>query len=122
MTPFQEAAAVLHVRSSARAREFYCEKLGFELLFEAAPRDPASPDVYLAVRRGAAVLHLSPYADDGVTGAAVYFTVEDVDALHAELRKRGAPIHLEPTDRSWGMREMYVRDPDGNSLRFGTPR
>lgn len=27
-------------------------------------------------------------------------------------------IHMEPTDQSWGAREMYVRDADGNKLAF----
>jgi catechol 2,3-dioxygenase-like lactoylglutathione lyase family enzyme len=31
---------------------------------------------------------------------------------------RGVPIELPPTDQTWGNREMYVNDPDGNSLRF----
>jgi uncharacterized glyoxalase superfamily protein PhnB len=44
--------------------------------------------------------------------------VEDVDALHAELVAKGVPIDLEPTDQTWGNREMYVKDPDGNSIRF----
>jgi hypothetical protein len=24
-------------------------------------------------------------------------------------------------NQTWGMRELYVRDPDGNSVRFGAP-
>jgi len=44
--------------------------------------------------------------------------VDDVDALHRELLQRKVGIDLEPTDQSWGNREMYVTDPDGNSIRF----
>jgi hypothetical protein len=43
-----------------------------------------------------------------------------VDALYDELRRRATPIHLGPIDQSWGVREMYVLDPDGNCIRFGT--
>ncbi|HET6763212.1 MAG TPA: glyoxalase superfamily protein, partial [Longimicrobiaceae bacterium] len=68
-----------------------------------------------------ALLHLSSHADDGVPGSAVYFAVDDVDALHRELLARNVPIALHPFDQTWGMREMYVRDPDGNAPRFGTP-
>ena len=69
-------------------------------------------------------LHVSSFAGDSVAGCAVFLVVEDVDALHAELVARGVPIALEPTDQSWGNREMYVDDPDCNSLRFvhGGPR
>jgi uncharacterized glyoxalase superfamily protein PhnB len=27
----------------------------------------------------------------------------------------------EPLDQTWGMREFYVHDPDGNTLRFSAP-
>jgi uncharacterized glyoxalase superfamily protein PhnB len=27
-------------------------------------------------------------------------------------------VDLPPTDQTWGNREMYVKDPDGNAIRF----
>jgi len=45
----------------------------------------------------------------------------NVDALHRELAAKGVPIALEPTDQTWGNREMYVRDPDNNCVRFIQP-
>ena len=48
----------------------------------------------------------------------VFVGVEDVDELHKELKAKGVVIDLEPTDQSWGNREMYVHDPDNNSIRF----
>ena len=47
-----------------------------------------------------------------------FLLVDDVDDLFRELSGRGVPIELSPTDQTWGNREMYVNDPDGNSLRF----
>ena len=35
------------------------------------------------------------------------------------FRKELARSKLEPTDQDWGQRELYVADPDGNTLRFG---
>jgi len=67
------------------------------------------------------MLHLSSHAGDGVAGGAVYFIAASVDELHAEFKARGVLIHIAPVDQTWGMREMYVRDPDGNSVRFGCP-
>ena len=43
---------------------------------------------------------------------------EDVDALHAELVAKDVRIDMGPVDQTWGSREMYVKDPDGNCLRF----
>lgn len=112
---------VLHVTSAAAAAEFYCRQLGFRLEFSAPADRPLRDPCYLGLARDAAVLHLSSHGGDGVAGGVVYFPADDVDALFAELRGRGVRIHLRPTDQTWGMREMYVRDPDGNSIRFGTP-
>ena len=44
--------------------------------------------------------------------------VEDVDLLHMQLVAKGVWIDTGPVDQSWGTREMYVKDADGNSLRF----
>lgn len=63
-------------------------------------------------------LHVSSFPGDGVAGGVVGLIVDDVDALHEELVARGVPIALAPIDQTWGNREMYVRDPDGNSIRF----
>jgi uncharacterized glyoxalase superfamily protein PhnB len=57
-------------------------------------------------------------AGDGVSGGVVFLIVEDVDELHMELVAKGVQIAMEPTDQSWGNREMYVADADGNSIRF----
>ena len=49
-----------------------------------------------------------------------FFWVTDVDQLHEELSARGAVVQLPPTDQTWGIREMGIRDPDGNVLVFAT--
>jgi catechol 2,3-dioxygenase-like lactoylglutathione lyase family enzyme len=115
---FQRAIPVLHVRSSAAAEEFYCNRLGFRRQF-AYRLDEASPDpCYMGLTRDGVWLHVSSFSGDGVSGGVVYLVVDDVDALHAELVAKGVPIDLRPTDQTWGNREMYVKDPDGNSIRF----
>ncbi len=80
-------------------------------------RDPC----YIGLARDGAVLHLSSHAGDGVIGGVVYFVCDDVDALHAEFVARNVPIRIAPVNQTWGLRELYVRDPDGNSVRFGAP-
>ena len=115
---FKSAIPVLHVSSAAAAEEFYCGRLGFRRQF-AYRFDEAKPDpCYMGLEREGVWLHVSSFSGDGVSGGVVFLLVEDVDALHAELVAKGVPIALEPTDQSWGNREMYVSDPDGNSLRF----
>ena len=44
----------------------------------------------------------------------------------SNMRERGlqspgnpnSPVHESPIDQTWGTREFYVDDPDGNTLRF----
>lgn len=112
------AIPVLHVSSSAAAEELYCNSLGFRLEF-AYRIDERRPDpCYMGLTRDGVALHLSSFSGDGVAGNVVFIVVDDVDALHAELVARGVPIAMPPTDQTWGNREMYVTDRDGNSLRF----
>ena len=84
--------------------------------------DAGKPDpCYMGFSRDGAWLHVSSFPGDGVSGSVAMVLVHDVARLHEELRRRHVPIALEPTDQSWGNREMYVRDADGNSIRFAQP-
>lgn len=115
---FKVAVPVLHVSSSAAAEGFYCNKLGFSRQF-VYRLDETSPDpCYMGFSRDDACIHVSSFPGDAVVGGVVYLPVADVDQLHKELTRRGVEIDLEPTDQSWGIREMYVKDPDGNCIRF----
>lgn len=115
------ATPLIHVSSSQDAEAFYCVKLGFTREWEYRPAAPAAEPGYLSLVRDGVRVHVSSFSGDGVAGGVVGFRVRDVDALFEELRARGVAIALEPTDQTWGLREMYVRDPDGNALRFGQP-
>jgi predicted enzyme related to lactoylglutathione lyase len=50
-----------------------------------------------------------------------YVYVRDADALHAELRARGANLRGEPISHPWGLRDFHVLDLEGNQIRFGQP-
>ena len=111
---------IVKVSDIEAAENFYCSVLGFEKRGEyfAAPDGPA----YMTVAHGGAILHLSSFPGDGTYGTAIYFDVDDVDSLYESFRKSGLEkADLEPTDQSWNRREIYVLDPDGNCLRFGSP-
>lgn len=107
---FKATIPLLHVTSAAAAEQFYCGQLGFRLEF--------SNGGYMGIARDHVRLHLSSLSGDGIAGNAVSIVVDNVDALHAELVAKGITIAVGPVDQTWGSREMYVRDPDGNSLRF----
>ena len=115
---FKRAIPVLHVGSSVAAEAFYCARVGFQRRFAYRVDEAKDDPCYMGLMRDGVWLHLSSFSGDGVAGGVVYVVVDDVDALHAEFTAKAVPIDLEPTDQTWGNREMYVRDPDRNSLRF----
>jgi catechol 2,3-dioxygenase-like lactoylglutathione lyase family enzyme len=51
-------------------------------------------------------------------GFEIGFKVADVDLAFAELVARGATPAAAPTDRFWGQRTAYVRDPDGHLVEL----
>ena len=72
----------------------------------------------MGLSRDGVSLHASSFSGDGVSSGVVFLLVDDLDGLHADLVAKGVSIALEPTDQSWGNREMHVKDADGNSIRF----
>ena len=52
----------------------------------------------------------------GIGGAEFY--IDNADALHAELRSKGANVQGEPVSHPWGIRDFRVLDPEGNELIF----
>jgi len=104
---------------------FYTSVLDFECVDSDV--DPSDPSFSVLSRNGDRLL-LSSHSGDGEFGQVIVVTTDDVDALFRKFRKRGlctpgnpnAPekVHEGPIDQSWGTREFYVDDPDGNTLRF----
>ncbi|MBX9588383.1 MAG: nicotinamide-nucleotide amidohydrolase family protein [Hyphomonadaceae bacterium] len=117
----KRAIPVLHVSNAAAAERFYCDCLGFKPLF-ASSADPLKPDpCYVGLAREGAILHVSSFSGDGVAGGVANVLVDEVDAVHGELVAKSVPIAMAPTDQTWGSREMYVKDSDGNTVRFIQP-
>jgi catechol 2,3-dioxygenase-like lactoylglutathione lyase family enzyme len=89
-------------------REFYVDVLGFELAmdlgFVMTFASPTNPTAQITIMR-----------DDGSARVLPRMTVEvaDVDAVHAEARRRGAEVVYPLTNEQWGVRRFFVRDPNG---------
>ena len=112
------AIPLLHVSSSMEAEDFYCNRLGFKREFAYRVNDAKADPCYMGVSRDGVWLHISSFSGDGVSGSVANVMVDDVDALHAELAPKNIRIVVEPVDQTWGTREMYVKDVDGNTIRF----
>jgi predicted enzyme related to lactoylglutathione lyase len=63
---------------------------------------------------GGGFLEVSGRAEEAAgRNVALWLQVRDVDAAHEELAAAGVPILREPTTEPWGLREMWIADPDG---------
>ena len=111
------AIPILHISDPALAERFYCSELGFEKTFAYQPFGETGPCYFGIVRDGVSI-HLSSFPGDGVAGNAVSLKVDNLDKLFEEYNTKHIRIDLPPTDQSWGNREMYINDPDNNSIRF----
>lgn len=113
---------ILKCRDIERTVEFYVGSLGAAENWRwQGSQDSANP-AYVSVTLLGCELHLSSFAGDGAFGTAVYIYLDEIDALARRLRD-AVPDAVEfgPVDQPWGQREVYVRDPDNNTLRFGVP-
>lgn len=110
------AATVFVVQDVLRSVEHYRDVLGFRTEFTYG-----QPTFYAGVERGAVVIHLQAASETKRQPGqgAVNIFVTDVDALHQELRSRGAKTRNEPKDYAYGMRDFDINDLDGNHLCFG---
>jgi catechol 2,3-dioxygenase-like lactoylglutathione lyase family enzyme len=104
---------------------FYTEVLDFECVER---NDNGGDPSYSFLMREGNPLILSSHAGDREFGQAIVVSTNDVDALFLKFRARGLKtpgnpqtpeeVHEGPLDQTWGTREFYVDDPDGNTLRF----
>ena len=65
-------------------------------------------------------IHLHVMPDHDRQPSTAYLFVDDADALAAAWQSTGVEVHT-PQDTDWGQHEGAVVDPDGNTIRFGSP-
>ena len=116
---------LFRTRNMKEAIVFYTNILDFEL-----SEPGASPnDWVVLLANGDAELMLTSLEGDQKLGIAANVLVDNIDELFEKYKKRGldtsrkvdSPVHQGPIDQTWGTREFYVTDDDGNTLRFCKP-
>jgi glyoxylase I family protein len=111
---------------------FYRNALGFEIVSH-SPHLGGDPDRFhwCWLRLGAADMMLNtnyefdeerPVPADAVRAAAhqdttLYLGCPDVDGAYEELRAKGVDVE-KPKVAPYGMKQMYLRDPDGYGICF----
>jgi catechol 2,3-dioxygenase-like lactoylglutathione lyase family enzyme len=108
----ERAVPILPVDDLRVAKQFYVDKLGFEVVFEAT--DDGTNGL-LGVRRGAILITLDcPMTGHG-RDACVSLHVASADRYYEEWRQR-TKILRPPRDEAWGGRTFDLVDPFGNTI------
>jgi len=124
-------APLLQVFNMRTSIAFYRDVLGFEVESTSKPRGEHFDWALLKLNGVELMLNTAyeqdarPPAPDPVRIAAhgdtaIYFGCPDVDAAYAHLRARGVAVK-EPKVAPYGMKQLYINDPDGYSLCFQWP-
>ncbi len=96
-----------------RSFRFYAQTLGLHIYREWGSGSTRGVVFFL----GGGFLELSG-ASDAKSGEKVclWLQVREVDAVGRRLEDAGVEILEPPADKPWGLREMWVKDPDGVRL------
>ncbi len=121
---------LLQVYDMPTSIRFYRDQLGFEVV----STSPAMGEDYFhwaLLRLGDAEIMLNtayefnderpsqpdPARTQAHRDTGLFFACPDVDGAYAELRRRGLEVS-EPVVAGYGMKQMYLLDPDGYQLCF----
>lgn len=94
------------------AREFYVDRLGFQIRFEATEDGTTG---LLGLARGTILLTLDAPMPGHGREACVSLQVDSADRYYQEWCSR-VTIRQPPKDEPWGARTFDVLDPFGNTL------
>lgn len=117
----------LFVEDVEASVRFYTEKLGFQLSRMERDADGDNRATFAVLSLGSAAILIADRALEGDLalppggGVHIRIMVDDVDAMHARALGAGVPIVGDIADRSYGLRDFIVEDPDGFRLRFAAP-
>ena len=111
------------VDNQDRAKEFYTNKLGFELRTD-QPLSPGAANRWVAVAPKSAVTEIILYKVDenwehykGIVGKsqAITLNVTNMDAVYKDLKAKSVEFVSEPDPQPWGTCAT-IRDSEGNHL------
>jgi predicted enzyme related to lactoylglutathione lyase len=116
-------APILLVQDVEAAADYYRDQVGFS--YERFWGEP--PGFCILERDGFSLMlsrvederHVVPHWTVVDKMWNVYFWVDDVEALYAELVERGARIDYDLCDQAHGCREFGIQDLDGYDIAFG---
>ncbi len=122
----ERLAPLLNVEDVSRSIDFYRDRLDFKV---AHHWEDGGRMRWAYLERGEIALMLNELQHatseerrqrGSYQDVVLYFYVSDADEMRQRLSDAGVAVGgIEDTD--YGMREFYLRDPDGYELGFGSP-
>jgi catechol 2,3-dioxygenase-like lactoylglutathione lyase family enzyme len=114
MPSFSRVAPSIYITDIDRALGFYRDGLGFSVDYIDDPPRRA------VVTQSTAVLHLD--VNPAKAGSSrTHMIVDDLDAVCDRLGRAGFGLLQQPTVQEWGLRDIWVADPDGNVFELAEP-
>jgi glyoxylase I family protein len=121
-------APLLSVFDMPTSIKFYCDGLGFEVVGTDGKPAPRFDWALLRLDSAELMLNTAYDADERPSvpdpariaahqDAALYFGCPDVEGAYAHLREKGIKAK-EPKIAPYGMKQLYLTDPDGYLLCF----
>ena len=121
-------APLLQVYDMPTALKFYCEVLGFEVVMTDGKPAPNCDWVLLRMQGHEIMLNTayeSPNRPPAPVSARVaahddtclFFATPDVEGAYRHLREKGLNLR-EPRVAPYGMKQLWLHDPDGYGLCF----
>lgn len=130
---FRGVVPLLQVFDMPTALRFYRDVLGFEITGKSPPSAQQDNFGWVGLNfRGTQIMLNTAYDDDqrppqpdpariaAHGDTCLYFACQDLDAAYRHLRAHGAAAR-EPQVAYYGMKQLYVTDPDGFGLCFQWP-
>src|SRR5687768_9671348 len=109
----KRVVANIETKDTARARRFYHDLLGLDLLMDHGWIQTYGSETEMRVQVS--------FASEGGSGTPVpdlSIEVDDLDVALQRMQGAGVPIEYGPAEEPWGVRRFYVRDPFGKLVNI----
>jgi catechol 2,3-dioxygenase-like lactoylglutathione lyase family enzyme len=123
-------APLLSVFNMPASLAFYRDILGLKVTADSGQGDDSG---WVMLERDGVCVMLNTQYDDGEEppeadpvrfvhhlDTCLYFSTPDIDAVYEYLKDKVADIEA-PSNAPYGMRQLYMRDPDGYNICFQWP-
>jgi catechol 2,3-dioxygenase-like lactoylglutathione lyase family enzyme len=105
--------ANIDTRDVAKAKRFYQDLLGLDLLMDHGWLATYGSSVKMSVQ-----VSIASEGGSGTPTPDLSIEVDDLDAALQCMKKAKIAIEYGPADEPWGVRRFYVRDPFGKLVNI----